>query len=125
MFALAFFSQNLLAQQQETTAKPEDTEVWSPVPAIVTPGATCGAAPSDAIVLFDGKKLDEWVSAQDHSPAQWDVHDGIVTLRGKLPRRSAVLRLERLLPTVDGVVGVQASSLRYRFDDTVGVTPKP
>ncbi|MCK7555637.1 hypothetical protein MKQ70_11680 [Chitinophaga sedimenti] len=34
--------------------KPEDTEVWSPVPRKVTPG-TNNSAPSDAIVLFDGK----------------------------------------------------------------------
>ncbi|HTU88763.1 MAG TPA: DUF1080 domain-containing protein [Gemmataceae bacterium] len=79
---LAFFAAGLFAQDQ-AKPKPEDTEVWSPVPKIVTPGATCGAAPSDAIVLFDGKNLDEWVSAQDHSPAQWDVHDGIVTVSKK------------------------------------------
>ncbi len=49
--------------------KPEDTEMWQPEPNIVTPGATDSAPPSDAIVLFDGKNEDEWVSAQDHSPA--------------------------------------------------------
>jgi hypothetical protein len=43
----------------------------------VTPGATCGAPPSDAIILFDGKNLDEWVSAKDHTPAQWIVGDGV------------------------------------------------
>lgn len=63
------------------TAKPEDTEVWEPVPKIVTPGATSSAAPSDAIILFDGKNLDEWVSAQDRSaPAKWNVANGIVTV---------------------------------------------
>ncbi len=65
---------------QEAKPKPQDTEVWEPVPKVVTPGATCGAPPSDAIILFDGKNLDEWVSAQDHSPARWIVHDGIVTV---------------------------------------------
>jgi hypothetical protein len=68
----------LVAQQAATSAKPDpkDTEVWSPEPRVVTPAAACNQPPSDAIVLFDGKNLDEWVSAQDHTPAQWFVHDG-------------------------------------------------
>jgi Domain of Unknown Function (DUF1080) len=69
-----------LAAQAPAKPKPEDTEVWTPVPPIVTPGATPYAPPSDAIVLFDGKNQDAWVSAQDHSPAQWVVHDGILTV---------------------------------------------
>jgi len=70
----------LFGQTSSQAPKPEDTEVWSPQPAIVTPGATCGAAPSDAIILFDGKNLDEWVSAKDHSPAQWIVAEGVMTV---------------------------------------------
>jgi hypothetical protein len=68
------------AAQDAAKPKPEDTEVWTPVPKIVTPGATLGAAPSDAIVLFDGKNQDEWVSAQDHTPAKWVVDNGILTV---------------------------------------------
>jgi len=61
--------------------KPEETEYYSPVPPVVTPGNACGDAPSDAIVLFDGKNLDQWESANDTTkPANWDVHDGIVTV---------------------------------------------
>src|SRR5690242_2421469 len=56
------------AKEAAATAKPEDTEQWTPVPVKVTPGATEGTAPSDAIVLFDGRNLDEWVTAKDHSP---------------------------------------------------------
>ena len=70
----------VLSAQQTAKPKPEDTEVWTPVPAIVTPGATDSAPPSDAIVLFDGKNQDEWVSAQDHTPAKWTVADGILTV---------------------------------------------
>lgn len=60
--------------------KPEDTEIWQPVPPVVTPGAAVGAAPSDAIILFDGTNENEWVSAANHTPAQWLVHDGILTV---------------------------------------------
>ena len=60
--------------------KPEDTEVWEPVPKVVTPGATCTAPPSDAVVLFNGKNLDEWVSNKDKSPAQWTVANGVLTV---------------------------------------------
>ena len=66
--------------RQNGASKPEDTEVWSPVPPLVTPGVDCTSAPSDAIVLFDGKDLDEWVSAQDKSPAKWTVSGGVVTV---------------------------------------------
>lgn len=70
-----------LAQQPAASqAKPEDTEVWQPVPKVVTPGATDAEPPSDAIVLFDGKNLDQWVSAQDKSPAKWIVADGVMTV---------------------------------------------
>ncbi len=75
-----------MSAQQSTSSqpKPEDTEVWQPEPKVVTPGATCGAPPSDAIVLFDGKNLDEWVSAQDRSaPAKWIVADGTMTVDKK------------------------------------------
>jgi len=76
--ALLGLAAPLVAQQQ--TMKPEETEIWEPVPRVVTPGANNTAPPSDAIVLFDGKNLDEWVSAQDHTPAQWTVADGVLTV---------------------------------------------
>ena len=44
------------------------------------------------------------------------VRHGIVSLQGKLPRRSDVVRFQRLLPTIDGVVGVEGE-LDYRWDD--------
>ena len=66
--------------QQPAAQNPKATEVWTPVPRVVTPGSTVGAAPSDAIVLFDGRNLDEWVSAQDHTPARWLVSEGVMVV---------------------------------------------
>jgi len=65
---------------QQMAPKPQDTEVWTPVPPVVTPGDPSSSAPSDAVVLFDGKDQNEWVSAQDQSPAKWFVSDGVLTV---------------------------------------------
>jgi hypothetical protein len=86
LFAFTIPVLSSLAQQTpspQPQAKPEDTEVWKPVPEVVTPGATCGAAPSDAIIFFDGKKLAQRFSAQDKSAAQWIVSDGVLTVNKK------------------------------------------
>jgi hypothetical protein len=50
-----------------------------PHPPIVTPGATPGAPPSDAVVLFDGKDLSKWVHRGpkgETTDAKWVVRDG-------------------------------------------------
>jgi hypothetical protein len=79
-------SQIGFAQLQPSKQTPESSEVWSPVPRIVTPGVinpsagTGTQAPSDAIVLFDGKNAGEWVSA-DNSPAKWLVEGGALTVK--------------------------------------------
>jgi hypothetical protein len=61
---------------------PKLTEVWTPVPKVITAGKMCGDAPSDAIVLFDGKNLNEWVSSKDSTmPAAWTISDNIFTVK--------------------------------------------
>jgi len=71
----------LLAQQPAPRApKHEDTEVYEPVPPIVTPGKTNAEPPSDAIILFDGKNLDQWVMNKDKSPVLWPIADNILTV---------------------------------------------
>ncbi len=69
-----------MAQAQQG-AKPEDTEIYTPVPPVVTAGKTAADAPSDAIQLFNGKDLNQWVLTADHSkPADWKVAGGILTV---------------------------------------------
>ncbi len=69
---------NPAAADSAQQPKPEDTEVWEPEPPIVTPG-TGTAAPSDAIVLFDGTDLSAWSKA-DGGDAGWKVENGAMTV---------------------------------------------
>ncbi len=55
------------------------TEVWEPVPPVVTPGLWT-LPPSDAIVLFDGSGLDQWESV-DGGPAPWQVTEGVLVVK--------------------------------------------
>ena len=59
--------------------KPEETEVWEPEPTVVTPGATVHEPPSDAIILFDGTDLSQWVDKDGNEP-QWKVENGVMTV---------------------------------------------
>ena len=61
----------LVAQEPQPFPAPKNA------PPIVTPGRTNSDPPSDAIVLFDGKDLSRWRSA-DGGPAKWLVRDGYV-----------------------------------------------
>jgi hypothetical protein len=48
-----------------------------PAPPAIAPGAAVSTpAPSDAIVLFDGKDLSKWRSQKDKGPARWKVEGG-------------------------------------------------
>lgn len=87
------FTSHALAQNATGEARPEDTEVWTPVPRVVAvpPSDAPTPAPSDAIVLFDGAGLDEWVSAHDGSTAGWVVADGVMTVN----KRAGDIRTRR------------------------------
>ena len=67
-----------------------------PVPPVIEPGTpstqeTPGRAPSDAVVLFDGKDLSQW-AATDGSVAKWKVEGGhfeVVPKTGYIHTRAA------------------------------------
>lgn len=69
---------NIFAQAKE---KPQDTEIWSPEPKVVESGMTNNNPPADAIILFDGKNLDEWVLSKDiNLQAKWVVSNDMLTV---------------------------------------------
>ena len=81
MSSISAFAQKQYPEQEKM--KPGMSEYWTPQPRVVTPGdAQTNSAPSDAIILFDGKDLSAWESANG-GPAEWDVHDGVFTVNKK------------------------------------------
>jgi hypothetical protein len=69
--------------QEKEPTEPEATEIYEPVPPKVIPGKD-GAPPSDAIVLFDGSSLNEWISTTDSTAAKWTLNkDGSMTVKDK------------------------------------------
>lgn len=109
-----------------------DSEVWEPVPEVVTPGVF-DRPPSDAIVLFDGKDLSAWhtpkysygarmdevesilnwkLEHQENTPATWDVKDGQLIVKpggGAIETNQAFgdvqLHIEWLAPVDPGKEG--------------------
>lgn len=56
------------------------TEYWEPVPKLVTPGKTPADAPSDAIVLYNGKDVTQWQKEKGGAPG-WKIDkDGALTV---------------------------------------------
>jgi hypothetical protein len=68
------------ASAQEKKKEEEETEIYTPVPRKVTPGAAFRDAPSDAIILFDGQNLDQWMNTKDSTPATWILADHAMTV---------------------------------------------
>lgn len=94
----------------QVTGDPKATEQWEPKPKVVTPGASAGAPPSDAIVLFGGQHLDEWVATRGKGPAKWKVEGGLLTvdklagnIETKRSFRNYQLHLEWRIP--EGITG--------------------
>jgi len=48
--------------------------------AVASTQETVGKAPSDAVVLFDGKDLSHWTTEKG-APATWDVEDGAIVIK--------------------------------------------
>jgi hypothetical protein len=82
---LVVFSGTPARGQVDTQWKIHDPH--RPVPSIITPGTAStqdapGKPPSDAIVLFDGTDLSQWLST-DGGPAKWKVENGYMEVVAK------------------------------------------
>ncbi|WP_461532963.1 3-keto-disaccharide hydrolase [Sinomicrobium sp.] len=104
---LVFFTGSICiyAQQnglEKEPTNPEATEFYSPVPPKVIPAVENNGIPSDAIVLFDGKNLDEWISVKTKERAKWvlnsdgsmSVKPGVGDIQSKKEFGSVQLHLE-------------------------------
>lgn len=85
VFAASFACLSSFAQKtypEPERMRPGMSEFWLPQPVVITPGdITTNSAPSDAIVLFDGKDLSAWESVKTKEAAGWIVNsDGTFTV---------------------------------------------
>jgi hypothetical protein len=83
-FAVPAHAQCATQPSPVVTAFPQHS-MDRPQPPVVTP-AQAGApvpAPSDAIVLFNGKDLSQWKAADTTGPARWKVKDGYMEVAAK------------------------------------------
>lgn len=70
--------------QAQKKYDPKETEFYSPVPRLVTPGNLPGNPPSDAIILLGSKDLSEWESdGEKGGPAEWLFANGVMTVNKK------------------------------------------
>jgi Domain of Unknown Function (DUF1080) len=65
----------------QRTGDPKISEYYEPVPPVVTPGKTSSDAPSDAIVLFNGKDFSSW-KADRGTDIKWTLGEGAMTVAG-------------------------------------------
>src|SRR4051812_23667237 len=83
LIAVESKAQMIVDPSKPLTNKPEETEIFPPqaaLPKVVQPGKTFDVPPSDAVILFNGKSLDEWVSTRGKTPAKWVLTDGVMTV---------------------------------------------
>src|SRR5436190_5492899 len=80
VFAFCAISASALGQgKTRESLDPTATEVWDLKPKKVTPGTNAGEAPSDAIIIFNGKDLSKWSNLAG-ADAKWEVKDGAFTV---------------------------------------------
>ena len=114
------FAQNKLNRQDSLEKEAAKSEIWQPVPKLVTT-SEYGTPPSDAIILFDGKSLNNF-QKKNGDAAAWKINeDGSMTvvkgsgdIQTKQSFGSAQLHIEWKTPTtISGSNQTRANSGVY------------
>ena len=85
VLCFAFYMVNSLIAQKPANSdslakEAAKSEIWEPVPPMVTPGKTNSDAPSDAIILYNGKDILQWQKEKGGQPT-WKIDkDGALTV---------------------------------------------
>jgi hypothetical protein len=74
ILALAITTKAQRANQDSLVKESAKTEVWEPVPKLVTPGNTSSDAPSDAVVIYNGKNVDQ-LQKENGGAVGWKIDD--------------------------------------------------
>lgn len=77
---LSAFTTEAQTKPDRIKGDPQLSEVWEPAIPIITPGKTSLDAPSDAIVLFNGKDFSAWTS--DSGTVKWTLDGVAMTVKG-------------------------------------------
>lgn len=75
--SICLFILTFLSAQQDA---PKLTEQWNPVPKVITAGTMSTDAPSDAIILFNGKNGSAWQQSNGKDFA-WNVDSGYMMVK--------------------------------------------
>ena len=92
---LAVLAAGVAAAQERPKKQWRVHDTSRPQPKVITPGTAstqekAGKAPSDAIVLFDGKDLSQWLDNKGRT-ARWKVEDGYM----EVPRKAGGMRTKQ------------------------------
>jgi hypothetical protein len=80
IFIIAAIASSVYAQNQpRESISPQATELWEPKPKKIAATPSFTEAPSDALILFNGKDLNAWTTS-DGSASKWEVKDGVLTV---------------------------------------------
>jgi hypothetical protein len=80
MCSLGLCATLVATAQDRKGGDPKLSEYYEPAAPVVTPGKTASEAPSDAIILFDGKDGSKWTS-KSGGALGWTIADGALTVK--------------------------------------------